>query len=245
MSDTAEASPISISLVIPAYNEEAYLGACLEAVQKHAQGKFKEILVVDNNSTDRTAEIAKSFPGVNVVFEEKKGLVQARQCGFENAHGTVIAYIDADTRLPKGWVEQIEEQFTRDPNLACLSGPYQYYDISPLHQCVVTFWYWCARPTYRALGYMATGGNIALRRSVIEKMNGFDTSIAFYGEDTDIARRAHTFGRVMFTSKFTMPTSARRFKKEGLLKIGATYLVNFLSTAIVGKPINQKYTDVR
>jgi GT2 family glycosyltransferase len=147
--------------------------------------------------------------------------------------------------MPKGWVEQIEEHFSTDPNLACLSGPYQYYDISPLHQKVVTFWYWCARPTYKALGYMATGGNIALRRSVVEKMNGFDTSIAFYGEDTDIARRAHMFGRVLFTSAFTMPTSARRFKKEGLIRIGAKYLVNFLSTAIVGKPLNQKYTDVR
>ncbi|CAN5677469.1 glycosyltransferase family A protein [soil metagenome] len=245
MSDTAESEPLSISLIIPAYNEEAYLGACLEAVQAHSKGKFSEILVVDNNSTDRTAEIATSFPGVRVVREEKKGLVYARQCGFENAKGSVIAFIDADTRLPEGWVEQIEEHFSADPNLACLSGPYQYYDISPAHQYVVTFWYWCARPTYLVLGYMATGGNIALRRSVVEQMHGFDTRIAFYGEDTDIAKRAHNFGRVIFTSRFTMPTSARRFKKEGLLKIGGTYLVNFVSTALVGKPINKSYTDVR
>jgi glycosyltransferase involved in cell wall biosynthesis len=245
MSDTAESPKLSISLIIPAYNEESYLGACLDAVHKNGKGKFSEIVVVDNNSTDKTSEIAQRFPGVRVVTEKKKGLVHARQCGFENSRGSILAYIDADTLMPKGWVEQIEEHFSADPELACLSGPYQYYDIPARHQFVVSFWYWMARPTYYVLGYMATGGNIALRRDVVEKMNGFDTSIAFYGEDTDIAKRAHTFGKVIFTPKFTMPTSARRFKKEGLIRIGAKYLVNFLSTAIVGKPLNQKYTDVR
>ncbi|MEO6536304.1 MAG: glycosyltransferase family A protein [Candidatus Paceibacterota bacterium] len=245
MKDTAESPKLSISLIIPAYNEEAYLGACLEAVQENSNGKFNEIIVVNNNSTDKTAEIAARFPGVRVICEKKKGLVHARQCGFENAQGSILAYIDADTLMPKGWPEQIEEYFSADPELACLSGPYKYYDIPARHQFVVSFWYWMARPTYYVLGYMATGGNIALRKSVVEKMNGFDTSIAFYGEDTDIAKRAHSFGKVVFTSKFIMPTSARRFKKEGLFKIGGTYLVNFLSTALVGRPINQRYTDVR
>ncbi len=245
MNDADEPSRISISLIIPAYNEETYLGACLEAVQKHAHGKFSEILVIDNNSTDRTAEIAAQFPGVKVISEKRKGLVHARQCGFENAQGSVLAFIDADTRLREGWVEQIEYHFAHDPDLACLSGPYHYYDIPAHHRFVVSFWYWLARPTYLLLGYMATGGNIALRKSVIEQMNGFDTRIAFYGEDTDIAKRAHKFGRVIFTSQFTMPTSGRRFQKDFFLIIGRVIFINFFSTAAVGKPVSRNYTDVR
>src|ERR1035441_7653186 len=94
-----------ISLVICAHNEEKYIASCLEyAIQSSGWGRlhykrdgFHEIIVIDNASTDRTKEIAEKYPNVRVVREEKKGLTRARQCGYLNAKGDVLAFIDADT----------------------------------------------------------------------------------------------------------------------------------------------------
>src|SRR5882724_9230151 len=127
----------TISLIIPAYNEEKYIGTCLEYVIKNSNGRFLEIIVVDNASTDSTAEIVKKYEGVKIVHENRKGLTRARQCGFENAQGDILAYLDADTRMPAGWVETVIEEFNKNDNLVCLSGPAFYYDISKWHQFLV------------------------------------------------------------------------------------------------------------
>ncbi len=73
-----------LSFVIPAYNEEAYLPACLESVlaQTKELGDAVEIIVVNNASSDRTREVALGYPGVRVVDEPQKGLTFARQAGF-------------------------------------------------------------------------------------------------------------------------------------------------------------------
>lgn len=113
-----------ISLIIPAYNEEKYVGACLEHAIKNSGGKFFEIIVIDNASTDRTRETAEKFPGVRVVREEKKGITRARQRGFMEAQGDILAFIDADTHMPSGWCEMVLKEFTDNPHFACLSGPY-------------------------------------------------------------------------------------------------------------------------
>jgi glycosyltransferase involved in cell wall biosynthesis len=121
--------PKSVSLIIPAHNEEAYIGFCLDSVLQNAAGRFHEIIVVDNASSDRTAEIARARHGVRVVQEMQKGVCFARQRGLEEATGKVLAYIDADTRLPADWASIAERTFQNRPNLVCLSGPYRYYDV--------------------------------------------------------------------------------------------------------------------
>ncbi len=240
----AEPNP-KISLIIPAYNEENYIGACLEHVQKNATDKFFEIIVVDNASIDRTCEVAKSFSGVRVIREEKKGLTQARERGFREAGGDILAYIDADTKMPPDWFNAIAREFSDNPKLAILSGPYSYYDLTLWQKPFINLYFFCARPFYRFFGYMMIGGNFAVKRGVLEKMRGFDTSISFYGEDTDIARRAHQFGEVKFDAKLIMLTSARRLRYQGIFKTAIIYTVNYLWVALRGKPITKKYIDVR
>ena len=157
----------AISLVIPAYNEERYLPACLDAVMRNAAGKAVEIIVVDNNSTDATAQIAKGYPGVTYVHEPHKGITRARQCGFLAARGELIAYVDADTRPPPGWIEQIWEAFAADEGLACLSGPYSFYDLGTVRNAISRAWFQAARPVYRVTGNMMVGGNFAPRSHVV------------------------------------------------------------------------------
>jgi glycosyltransferase involved in cell wall biosynthesis len=99
---------LSISIVIPAYNESRHLDGCLKAIglQKVMPD---EVIVVDNNSTDDTAQIAKRFPFVKVLKEKKQGIVYARDCGFNYAKTDIIARIDADSLVPENWIETIKK----------------------------------------------------------------------------------------------------------------------------------------
>lgn len=237
---------MKVSLIIPAYNEARYIGRCLASVLENRRACLHEVIVVDNASTDDTALVAGRFGGVRVVHEEQKGLTRARQKGFETASGDIIAYVDADTDIPAGWFEQIEREFTQDERLVCLSGPYRYYDVSKFQSfCVALCWRFVAIPVYLLVGYMTVGGNFAARRNALEKIGGFDASIAFYGEDTDIARRLSSVGKVKFTLSFFMRTSGRRFKGQGFWKTGFIYACNFLSEAFLKRPVTKKYRDLR
>ena len=235
-----------ISLIIPAFNEEKYIGACLEHVKKSSGENFYEIIVIDNASTDRTSEISKLFEGVKVIREEIKGLTSARQRGLSESSGDIIAYVDADTRMPDWWLKYALDEFNSDPSLVALSGPYVYYDIPAFKRMLVHF-YWTilARPIYLFSGYMLVGGNFLIKRDVLLKMGGFDTTIPFYGEDTNIARRASAFGKVKFNLSFWMPTSARRFAGQGWIHTTILYMANFLSEVILRKPVTKKYRDIR
>jgi len=112
-----------ISVVIPAYNEEKYLGRCLRALrnQNYPRSCY-EVIVVDNGSTDSTAEIARSC-GARVVREGVKGVAWARQRGALAAMGEVIAFTDADTIVLPHWLARIAAHFTADPTLGGLYGP--------------------------------------------------------------------------------------------------------------------------
>lgn len=235
----------TISLIIPAYNEEGYLPACLDAVMLNLAGKAIEIIVVDNNSTDGTRAIIKRYPAVTYVFEPRKGITRARQRGYRAATGDIIAYIDADTQPPAGWIEQIWEQFGADENLACLSGPYSFYDLSGVRNAISAGWFIAARPLYKITGHMMVGGNFAICRKVLEKMGGFDSTIEFYGEDVDVGKRAKAHGKVLFLPSFVMPTSGRRMKKQGFAKMAGLYFTNYLSIVFRSKPANMGYEDVR
>lgn len=118
-----------LSLVIIAYNEEAYIGKCLLSVAELID-RPDEVIVVDNNSTDRTAEIAKAFTFVKLVTETEQGIAPARNRGFNEATGDLIARIDADTELPKHWVQAVHDVMdSRANTISATSGPAYIYDL--------------------------------------------------------------------------------------------------------------------
>jgi len=242
-----------ISFVIPAYNEEAYLPACLESILAQTQNLpgGAEIIVVNNASSDRTREVAQSFPGVTVVDESRKGLTYARQAGFCASSGDLIANVDADSRLTPGWVETVLREFDGDRKLVALSGPVVYYDLAPSQRISVQLFYLLAFLVYvtnryilRA-GSMVQGGNFVLKSKALESIGGFNLSIPFYGEDTDIARRLNRQGKVEFTFRLKMFSSARRLKHEGMLKIGWRYTINYFWTTFRKRPFTEEYLDIR
>jgi cellulose synthase/poly-beta-1,6-N-acetylglucosamine synthase-like glycosyltransferase len=245
---------MKLAFVIPAYNEEALIGKCLESVVAEiARAKADaDIIVVNNASTDRTGELARSFPTVRVVDEPKKGLVNARDAGFAASVGyELIANIDSDTMVPPGWLDTVYSEFRRDPQLVCLSGPYVYYDMGVWNRALVNLFYGFTYLIYLLnrfvlrVGSVVQGGNFIFKRAAWEQVGGYDRSIDFFGEDTDVAVRLSRVGKVKWTFRLKMKTSGRRLEKEGVFRTAGTYTLNFFWVTFRGKPVTKKYNDIR
>jgi glycosyltransferase involved in cell wall biosynthesis len=245
---------MKLAFVIPAYNEEALIGKCLQSVVDEVarSGADADIVVVNNASTDRTGEIARSFPTVRVVDEPQKGLVNARDAGFAATKGfDLIANIDSDTVVPSGWLDTVMAEFAKDPKLVCLSGPYVYYDMSRFNRFLVTMFYGLTYLIYvfnrfiLRVGSVVQGGNFVFKRAAWEQVGGYDRSIEFFGEDTDVAVRLSKVGGVKWTFALKMKTSGRRLEQEGVFRTAGTYTLNFFWVTFRGKPATKSYTDIR
>lgn len=246
---------MKISFSIPAYNEEQRIARCLESVQKEIMRAGMEneceVVVVNNASTDKTKEIAQTFPGIRIVDESRKGLTFARQAGFVNSTGELVANVDSDTMLPPGWLDTAVKEFSNDKNLVALSGPFIFYDLPPFKRFVSHVFiriYPAAHffvQNVLHVGAILQGGNFVVRRDAMEKIGGFDTSIHFYGEDTDVARRISKVGRVKWTLAFPIYASGRRLAHEGMAMTAFRYAVNFFSTTFAKRPWSETHTDIR
>jgi len=141
--------------------------------------------------------------------------------------------------------------FDNDSQLVTLSGPFIYYDLTPTQRIGVRGFYLIAWLTYAInryilrVGSMVQGGNFVVRREALERIGGFNLSISFYGEDTDIARRMSVVGDVLFTHELKMFSSARRLKKEGMLLIAARYTINYIWTTFLKRPFSNDHIDIR
>lgn len=232
-----------ISAVVPAHNEEANIARVITALLAQDYPEF-EIVVVDNASADRTGEIARGFAArvaadgfpsrLFVIHEPRKGLLSAREAGRKAASGHIIANIDADCLPDPDWLSRGAAHFD-DPLVVAVTGPYDYHDGGALFRNLSLI---TQRHIYRPLslflqhplvrkGAVLIGGNNFIRADVLESLGGYDTSILFYGEDTDTAKKVSSRGRVHFNPKLAMKTSARRFKAEGSLNLMLKYWFHF------------------
>lgn len=215
-----------ISVVIPAYNEEKYLGKTLETLKNQDFQKPYEVIVVDNGSTDKTVQIAKKFKA-RIIHEPKKGVACARQAGFMAARAKIIATTDADTLLPKNWLTKIEGNFLSHPKAVALAGHLDLYDTN-LFLRLACF---PLSLVFFSLIDAYSGTNIAVRKDAFNKIGGFNLNYGA-GEDTDICRRLKKIGPVLRNPFLVVATSARRYRARGFIGGTWTYLFCFLYSKI-------------
>ncbi len=227
-----------ISVVIPAYNEEEYLGATLDALslQTFPRTDF-EIVVVDNASTDQTSIIARTHGADKIIFESTKGTNQARQTGLNHAEGIMIAFLDADCIAPPDWLERIDASLTQHgDSCAAVAGAYSFpCEITDSLYVMEKVYRWVVLPAVNTVmgrflkrGGVIIGGNFASFKENLQKINGLDTSFTFFGDDASIAKNFGKLGCVHYDPKLFVVSSTRRFDREGLLKTNWEYTKNYL-----------------
>ena len=203
---------MKVSVIIPAYNEEVFIGKCLESIvnQEELPG---EIIVVDNNSTDNTARIAGRM-GVKVVKEKNQGLIFARNKGFVSARYEIIARCDADVIVPTDWVKRIKYNFETQ-NIDALSGPVLFYDSiikSPLPVQIYSESLKLLLRGNRAL----LGPNMAVSKriwKIVKPLVSLNDSLVH--EDIDLSINIlRAKGKIEYDASLIVKTSARRIKKR-------------------------------
>ena len=208
-----------LSVVIPVYNEEKSIAACLETLKSQSYKDF-ELIVVDNNCTDKTAEIAKQY-GARVVPCVPQGIASARNEGAKQARGDILAFIDADARLSETWIERALDRFGKDQKLDTLSGTNVFDAPGPFTYLYYNFYNVIAF-TVLALAtffqyHLVAGNNMLIKRELFLKTPGFPPRVS---EDVHFAKYLRDMGNVRsgYDPWMTIEYSSRRFRRNGFLK---------------------------
>lgn len=237
-----------ISVVIPVFNEEKLLPRCLQALRNQTYPRdHYEIIVADNGSTDKTARIAKKLGTIVHSYTDIKKCGAIRQFGATKATAPIIAFTDADCMVPYDWLTAIDK-LMKNPNLLCVGGKvlpdksnftvfciYTFYDIFyRLNQCFHKTLLW--------------GSNLAVRKAALEKIGGFNTSLAT-SDDWDLPIRLQKkFGKktVLYAKRLQVYTSTR---KQSNIKAFTRYawdgIRNYINVVLLDNTRSSGLEDVR
>ena len=227
------------SIVIPAYDEENYIAASLSSLSRQDfTGRF-EIIVVDNNSSDNTAAVARSF-GATVIFQPVRGVCQARQSGTECASGAIVVSADADTVYPPEWLSTIDRWFRSHPTGVGVGGPC-YFHGGP------TWGLWLQRILFGTVALVQrmggpvvyiTATNFAFRRMAFP---GYDLRLTQGGDELDLLRKLRRRGPVAFLTTNAVTTSPRRMEKGVLYNFTVSffyyYILGYAVNRLCGRPV--------
>ena len=214
-----------LSIIVPAFNEEAYLPSTLASVRaatEHLRARGDdvqariEVIVVDNNSTDETAAVARN-EGARVVHEPVQGIARARNTGARHAVGEVLVFIDADVAVPPTLLHVIHETM-RDP--ACIGGG---VDVDYRPRRLAARLYLRAWRVLGRLTGMVQGATQFCRQRAFERVGGYDEK-AWIGEDVDFYRNLRRLARedrrvVRFIRQPRVQPSCRRFDQWPMWRV--------------------------
>ena len=179
------------SIIIPALNAENYIGSCLEALSCiDYPAEKKEIILVDNGSTDKTVSIATRY-GVVIHLKPKLTISALRNFGAQQARGDILAFIDVDCIAPRDWLSQANSIFNEKPNAAAIGAEYSLPATTSFIEKV-----WDAQiQSRRRCGEVdwLPSGNMFVRRETLEQINGFNVNLNTC-EDYDFCQRLKKAG---------------------------------------------------
>ncbi len=205
-----------ISVVMPAYNEEKYIEKSLKSLRNQKTKVPYEIIVCDNNSTDRTVEIAKKYAD-KVVHEERQGIAFARNTAIAHSKGKYLANVDADTIYPPDYIERIYEIFKTNKYVAFSCGKWDYCESKSIIKRGLAKFVSTAYDIYLRLASMRNtaslpGWSLCTPRWVFDKVGGFDTSGIL--DDAKYSKDVEEFGIKKHFSNIEVHSSARRFTDD-------------------------------
>jgi mycofactocin glycosyltransferase len=184
----------TVSVVVPAYNAEETIDACIRSLLqlKKPAGEI-EIIVVDNNSTDRTPQRIKEYaPAIRILHEPIRGASAARNCGVAQARGVILAFIDADCVADSRWLTNLIRPLA-DRYVGATGGrilarePCNWIEKSGEVRHDHRYAIEVAIPPY------LIGMNFATRASILQEVGLFDLDL-FRGQDVDLGWRIHWAG---------------------------------------------------
>jgi GT2 family glycosyltransferase len=189
----ARAADPRVSVVVCSYNGEATIGACLEALSRLDYPDY-EVIVVDDGSTDRTAEIAAGFD-VQLIRSDNRGLSAARNLGIEAATGEIVAFTDDDASPDRDWLRYLSHAFVCTDHVG-IGGPnVPPRDVETVERAVANA---PGGPTHVLLSDEVAehipGCNMAFRRDALQAVGGFDQQFRIAGDDVDICWRLQERG---------------------------------------------------
>jgi len=205
---------LKVSIIIPVYNEGERLAACLDAI-KLLKTKPTEVIVVDNNSTDYSLDVARSYPWVKILNAADQGVLYARNVGFDAAKGDIIARIDADTIVNKEWLDKIL-LIMQDEQVDAVSGSADYYDfmLRRLLNHLDRFFrrYYANKLKHRLFLY---GANMAVRRNAWQSVRSLICDNPSIHEDMDLAIHLQEKGfSVFYDETLVAGISSRRISNN-------------------------------
>lgn len=206
---------MKISVVIPAYNEELLLPRTLGALEG-ALGAFRErawateVIVCDNNSSDRTAAVAREF-GATVVFEPVNQIARARNSGAAKASGDWILFLDADSVPTRELLSEAAEKVASRRFLFIGAVVQMDEDVAASTALLVRVWNWLSR----TLGWMA-GSFVLVEAGAFREAGGFSPEL-YAGEEVELSGRLKRLARrrrlaVTIISRHPLISSARRMR---------------------------------
>lgn len=214
-----QATP-TVSVVIPVRDDAVLLRRCLTALATQRVAA-DEVVVVDNGSTDGSADVAREF-GARVIAEPEPGIPAASARGFDDATGDLIARLDADCVPPADWIERILGAFTADPRLDAITGPARFVDGPaalrlPLSALYLGSYVAAVAP---ALGHVPLfGSNLGVRRSawlaVRDQVHRHDVLMH---DDMDLSMHLGPRRRFRYDFGLRMGISMRALRGDELLR---------------------------
>lgn len=180
----------SVSIIIPAYNEEALLPQAIQSIREAetALGIEVELIVVDNNSTDRTAEVAREL-GARVVFEPVNQISRARNAGGRQATGTYMVFLDADSQFEPETLRQALEAL--ESGKICVGGSLLRGDEDWKGFSIFLVWLWGRISRW---SQFAAGSFVFCSREAFDAVRGFDEGV-YAGEEIFFAKRIKKWGK--------------------------------------------------
>ncbi len=210
---------MSVSVIVPVFNAADHLRSCLARLAEWPAGPL-EVIVVDDGSTDESADVARSFGAKVLSTGGRAGPARARNIGARAAQGEILFFLDSDVCVHADTLERVRRDFSEDPELDALMGSYDTSPASPdfisryknlMHSFVhqrgrrdaCTFWSGCG----------------AIRREVFLRHAGFDESYDRPAiEDIELGYRLRQDGRKMILDKDLQVTHLKHWTFWGLLK---------------------------